>query len=127
MSTPPRRDARLGAFKNARWSPDAPSSVYTVCLPLRARGSVFWLLVISALIALVCNGLVHAIDGAARSTGLSDLFFAGVLLPLVNNAPQTTVAVRAAWNGKIDFVVALIIVAHRRPTPGLSGVSSARR
>jgi len=72
-------------------------------------GSLFWLALLTGLISVVCDGLVDAIEGAARATSMSELFITSVILPNVNNAPEHAVAIRLGYNNKVDAVIAIAV------------------
>ena len=76
---------------------------------LGLTGSIVVLTVLMAVVSLVCDGLVDAVEGTARASHLSELFIVAIILPNVNNAPEHLVAVRMAWNNKLDAVMAIAV------------------
>ena len=76
---------------------------------LGATGSVVIMAGLTFLLSLVCEGLVDSIEGAARTSNLSELFIVAIVLPNVNNAPEHLVAIRLGWKNKVDAVMAIAV------------------
>ena len=76
---------------------------------LGLKSSLVCLAVLMTSLSMVCDGLVDAIEGAARSSKISELFITAIILPNVNNAPEHLVAIRLGWNNKVNAVMAIAV------------------
>ena len=76
---------------------------------LGTRASLFWLTILAALISWVSNGLVDSIEGAAKKSGMCQLFITAIILPNVNNAPEHAVAIRLGIKDKADLVLSIAL------------------
>ena len=72
-------------------------------------GSILWLGLLVFLISWVSNGLVESIDGAAKTSGLSELFISAIILPNVNNAPEHMVSISLGLKDKAGLVLAIAL------------------
>ena len=61
------------------------------------------------LVALSSEALVHALDGAGRSIGLSKTFMGVVVVALVGNAAEHSTAVTVAMKGKMDLALGIAL------------------
>lgn len=66
------------------------------------RRSLVLLLVASALMAVVAEGLVEAVGEAGKSWGLNEVFLGFIVLAMVGNAAEHSTAVTLAWRGRMD-------------------------
>ena len=73
------------------------------------RRSVTLLLVSSALVALLAEFLVGALEPTARAFGLTDLFVGVIVVAIVGNAAEHSSAVFAALRNRMDLAVHIAI------------------
>ncbi len=67
-----------------------------------ARRAVLLLLIASALMAVVAEGLVDAVREAGRSWGMNEVFLGFVVLAVVGNAAEHSTAVMLAYRNQMD-------------------------
>jgi Ca2+:H+ antiporter len=72
-------------------------------------GSILWLVVIAAVVALVSENLVRSIDGAAQSWGLGQAFISCIMLPIAGNAAEHFSAVLFAKRNRLDLSLGIAI------------------
>lgn len=71
--------------------------------------SLFWLLVITVLIALLSDSLVTTIESAASSVGISNVFLAAIVVPIVGNAAEHTSAVVFGVKNRLNLSLGIAI------------------
>ncbi len=76
---------------------------------LSMRGSILWLVIIAAVVALVSENLVRSIDGAAQSWGLGQAFISCIMLPIAGNAAEHFSAVLFAKRNRLDLSLGIAI------------------
>lgn len=59
----------------------------------------------TALVALMSEFLVGAIDDAARQLGMNEVFVGVILVAIIGNAAEHSTAVLVAWKNKMDLAV----------------------
>jgi Ca2+:H+ antiporter len=95
--------------------------------PRSARGALLLLVAGSALIALLSEFLVGALEPAARALGLTDLFVGVVVVAIVGNAAEHSSAVVAALRDRMDLALHIAIGSGLQialfVTPLLVGIS----
>ena len=67
-----------------------------------ARRAILLLLVASVLMAIVAEGLVHAVGAAGKAWGLNEVFLGFIVIAIVGNAAEHSTAVLLAWRGQMD-------------------------
>ncbi len=67
-----------------------------------ARRAIILLLIASALMAVVAEGLVDAVREAGRSWGMNEVFLGFVVLAVVGNAAEHSTAVMLAYRNQMD-------------------------
>jgi len=75
---------------------DAPEHIWSM---KRALGLLF---VASALMGVVAEGLVHAVDAAGKAWGMNEVFLGFVVLAIVGNAAEHSTAVMLAVKNQMD-------------------------
>jgi len=73
------------------------------------RNALIWLAIATALIALLSEALSASIQKAADSAGVSGVFIAAIVLPIVGNAAEHAGAVMFAMKGKLDLTLGVAI------------------
>eukprot|EP01039_Chlorochromonas_danica_P007416 gene7418-8202_t len=71
--------------------------------------ALFWLAVITLLIAILSDALAATIEKAAESMHISGVFISAIVLPIVGNAAEHAGAVMFAWKGKVDLALGVAI------------------
>ncbi len=71
--------------------------------------SLVWLGVITVFIAVLSDAISASIQDAASSLGMSEIFIAAILLPIVGNAAEHAGAVIFAMKGKLDLSLGVAI------------------
>ncbi|CAH2074611.1 unnamed protein product [Thlaspi arvense] len=71
--------------------------------------AVFWLIIMTLLVALLSDYLVSTIQDAADSWGLSVGFIGIILLPIVGNAAEHAGAVIFAFRNKLDITLGIAL------------------
>lgn len=71
--------------------------------------ALFWLAVITVLIAILSDALAATIEQAAESLHISGVFISAIVLPIVGNAAEHAGAVMFAWKGKVDLALGVAI------------------
>ncbi len=66
------------------------------------RKAVTVLIISSALMAVVAEGLVEAVHEAGRAWGMNEVFLGFVVLAIVGNAAEHSTAVMLAWRNQMD-------------------------
>ena len=66
------------------------------------RKSLLVLLGASALMGVVAEGLVHAVDAAGRAWGMNEVFLGFIVVAIVGNAPEHSTAVVLAMRNHMD-------------------------
>lgn len=74
-----------------------------------ARGALILLLVSAALVGLMSEMLVGAIDAASKDLGMSEVFVGVILVALVGNAAEHSTAVLMAIRNKMDLAVNIAV------------------
>lgn len=73
------------------------------------RHSVNWLLIITVATALVSDAICATIEEASENMGVSKVFTAAIVLPIVGNACEHAGAVVFAVKGKLDLTLGVAI------------------
>jgi Ca2+:H+ antiporter len=75
--------------------------------------SPFWaclvLVCVTALVALVANGLIGSIEAASHNWGISSTFAAIILIPIAGNAAEHISAIQAATDGRINLAIGIAV------------------
>ena len=71
--------------------------------------SLIWLGVITVFIAVLSDAISASIEDAASSLGMSEIFIAAILLPIVGNAAEHAGAVVFATKNKLDLSLGVAI------------------
>ncbi len=71
--------------------------------------SLAWLAIITVFIAFLSDAISSSIQDAASSAGISGIFLAAVVLPIVGNAAEHAGAVMFAWKDKLDLSLGVAI------------------
>lgn len=71
--------------------------------------ALFWLLVITVLIALLSDSLVTTIESAASSVGISNVFLATIVVPIVGNAAEHTSAIVFGVKNRLNLSLGIAI------------------
>lgn len=71
--------------------------------------SIFWLFVITLLIAVLSDALSSTIENAATKVKIPTTFIAAVILPIVGNAAEHVGAVMFAAKGKLELTLGVAI------------------
>jgi calcium/proton exchanger cax len=72
-------------------------------------GALFWLGVITVIIAALSEVMVDAIEGAATSWGVPDIFIGVIVIPIVGNAAEHAAAVIFALKNKMDLALGIAV------------------
>jgi len=70
---------------------------------------LIWLGIITVFIAILSDAISASIQDAASSLGMSKVFIAAILLPMVGNAAEHAGAVMFAVKGKLDLSLGVAI------------------
>jgi Ca2+:H+ antiporter len=73
------------------------------------NNSLIWLAIITVFIAVLSDAISASIQEAASSLGISKVFMAAILLPIVGNAAEHAGAVMFAVKGKLDLSLGVAI------------------
>jgi len=73
------------------------------------HNSLIWLAIITVFIAILSDAISASIEDAAGSMGISKVFIAAILLPIVGNAAEHAGAVIFAMKGKLDLSLGVAI------------------
>ena len=71
--------------------------------------ALFWLGVITVFISILSDAISGTIQDAADSAGISGIFIAAIVLPIVGNAAEHAGAVMFAMKGKLDLSLGVAI------------------
>ena len=71
--------------------------------------AILWLIIVAGFIALVSEFLTSSIEDAADGAGISRVFLATVILPIVGNAAEHFGAVLFAMKGKSDLAIEVAV------------------
>jgi Ca2+:H+ antiporter len=71
--------------------------------------ALFWLGVITVLIAILSDALASTIQDAASSCGISGVFLSVIVLPIIGNAAEHAGAVMFAVKNKLDLSLGIAI------------------
>jgi Ca2+:H+ antiporter len=71
--------------------------------------AIIWLAVITVFIAILSDAISGSIEDAAGSMGISKVFIASIILPIVGNAAEHAGAVMFAMKGKLDLSLGVAI------------------
>lgn len=71
--------------------------------------AMIWLAGITALIAVLSEAISDSIQNAADDAGISGIFLAAIVLPIVGNAAEHAGAIMFAWKGKVDLAIGVAI------------------
>jgi hypothetical protein len=86
-------------------------------------GALVWLALITIVIALLSEAMVAAIEGAAASWGVPDIFIGVIVIPIVGNAAEHAAAIIFALKNKMDIALGIAVGsatqvrAHARTNP----------
>jgi Ca2+:H+ antiporter len=75
--------------------------------PWSVRRSMFVLFAAAALVGVVSEFLVHAVDAAGTAMGLGKVFMGVVVVAVVGNAAEHSTAVTVAMKGKMDLALGI--------------------
>eukprot|EP01040_Poterioochromonas_malhamensis_P002608 gene2608-2774_t len=70
---------------------------------------LIWLAIITVLIAVLSEAISSSIESFSTSVGISGVFLAAVILPIVGNAAEHAGAVVFAMKGKLDLTLGIAI------------------
>jgi Ca2+:H+ antiporter len=70
---------------------------------------LFWLAVITTIIAFLSDEIVDTISGAANSMNLHASFVAGIIVPIVGNASEHAVSILFAGKNKVNLVLGVAL------------------
>jgi Ca2+:H+ antiporter len=73
------------------------------------RRAVLALAASGVIVALLSETLVHSIEGAAKSAGLSEFFMGAIVVAIAGNAAEHWVAVLVAWRQKMDLAMNIAV------------------
>jgi Ca2+:H+ antiporter len=73
------------------------------------RKSVIVLIAVAAVIGLVSEFLVHAVDAAGEALGLRKVFMGVIVVAIVGNAAEHSTAVLVAMKGKMDLALGIAL------------------
>eukprot|EP01032_Pedospumella_encystans_P016814 gene16814-19166_t len=73
------------------------------------NNSIIWLAIITVFISILSDAISGSIEDAAGSMGISKVFIAAILLPIVGNAAEHAGAVIFAMKGKLDLSLGVAI------------------
>lgn len=76
---------------------------------LGMRNATIWLAILTVLVAMVSDAISATIQDAAEGMGMSKVFIAAILLPIVGNAAEHAGAVMFAMKGKLDLSLGVAI------------------
>ncbi len=71
--------------------------------------AILWLIILAGFIALVSEFLTSSIEDAADGAGISRVFLATIILPIVGNAAEHFGAVLFAMKGKADLAIEVAV------------------
>ena len=71
--------------------------------------AVLWLIILAGFVALVSEFLTSSIEDAADGAGISRVFLATIILPIVGNAAEHFGAVLFAMKGKTDLAIEVAV------------------
>jgi len=71
--------------------------------------AILWLFILAGFIALVSEFLTSSIEDAADGAGISRVFLATIILPIVGNAAEHFGAVLFAMKGKADLAIEVAV------------------
>jgi calcium/proton exchanger cax len=71
--------------------------------------AIIWLGIITVFIAILSDAISASIEDAAGSMGISSVFIAAIILPIVGNAAEHAGAVMFAVKGKLDLSLGVAI------------------
>lgn len=71
--------------------------------------ALFWLALVTVFIAVLSEALSASIEQAAKSAGISGIFIAAILLPIVGNAAEHAGAIVFAMKGKLDLSLGIAV------------------
>ena len=72
-------------------------------------GAMFWMLVITVLLAFLSEFLVGAIEGAAEAYNINTVFIATIVIPIVGNAAEHAAAVIMAYRNKMEIAMGVAV------------------
>mmetsp|Transcript_26873 Transcript_26873/g.79192 ORF Transcript_26873/g.79192 Transcript_26873/m.79192 type:complete len:403 (-) Transcript_26873:320-1528(-) len=72
-------------------------------------GAIFWLAIITICIAVLSEIMVDAIEGAADSWGVPDIFIGVIVIPIVGNAAEHAAAIIFALKNKMDIALGIAV------------------
>lgn len=73
------------------------------------KNAMIWLGILTALIAVLSEAISSSIENAAKSAGVSGVFIAAIILPIVGNAAEHAGAVIFAMKGKLDLTLGIAV------------------
>ncbi|KAJ1420218.1 Sodium/calcium exchanger protein-domain-containing protein [Ochromonadaceae sp. CCMP2298] len=71
--------------------------------------ALFWLAIMTVFIAILSDAISGSIEEAAEGAGISKVFLAAIVLPIVGNAAEHAGAVMFAAKGKLDLSLGVAI------------------
>ncbi|KAJ3696290.1 hypothetical protein LUZ60_001667 [Juncus effusus] len=101
--------ATLDSPQNEGGSPDGEGSNLNNDADIPIWESIVWLAICTALISVLSDYLVDAIEGASRSWNIPVSFISVIVLPIVGNAAEHASAVMFAINDKLDISLGVAI------------------
>ena len=72
-------------------------------------GSLFWLAVLTVLVALLSEYIVNTIETSAKEFGMPLAFVSTILLPIVGNAAEHASAIIFAMKNKMDIAIGVAV------------------
>lgn len=78
-------------------------------IPLSRTSAILLLLVVTALVAVCAEFLVHSIDYLVQESGVSQAFIGLIILPMVGNAAEHVTAVTVASKNKMDLAIGVAL------------------
>lgn len=73
------------------------------------HNALIWLAIMTVFIAILSDAISASIESAAGSMGISKVFIAAIILPIVGNAAEHAGAVMFAMKGKLDLSLGVAI------------------
>ena len=72
-------------------------------------GALFWLLILTVLIAVLSEALVGTIEEATSSSGISNVFVSTIIIPIIGNAAEHASAIIFCAKNKVDLGLSIAI------------------
>jgi Ca2+:H+ antiporter len=92
-----------------------------------ARWSVRTSLLVLAITALatgfLSEALVESIEPTIRATGVSRIFIGLIVVPIIGNVAEHLAAIKIAWQGRLDFAMAISYNSALQVALAVSGIT----